>query len=208
MSHGKYIVIEGHDGTGKSTQVELLRKYLSGQGVDSIAFHEPDGTPIATELRAIIVNGALKRSAETNVLLFTAARHEIWHNRALPALNKGTWVIASRNYYSTLAYQGYGEGVSLDLINSVTHTFTDERYMKPDLAVILSLDDSKEREKRIGKRGELAAPDTFESRDELFQHDVQAGYLAIAKTNNLPIISAQSSPEIIFEEIISLLPKA
>lgn len=205
MSRGKYIVIEGHDGTGKSTQVRMLREYLSKHGIDSIEFHEPEGTPIANEIRTIIKNGSLNRSAITNLLLFTAARHEIWHNRAKTALANDTWVISARNYFSTLAYQGYGEGVDIELITSTTEKFTDEQYMQPDLAVILSLESDDERKKRIGNRGELENPDTFESRDDDFQSRVRDGYLTVAKEHNLPIISATQSPEEVLADIVTLI---
>lgn len=208
MTEGKYIVIEGHDGTGKSTQVGLLRSYLAKRGIESIEFHEPEGTPMADALRTIIKNGELERSAKTNLLLFTAARHEIWHERALPALKMGTWVVAARNYYSTLAYQGYGEGLDRELITSLTAQFTDERYLRPDLSVILTLDDASERARRIGERGELETRDTFESRPEYFQGRVQAGYVQIAHEHHLPIISAQQTPQAVFEEIKQLLPVA
>jgi dTMP kinase len=191
---GKYIVIEGGDGTGKSTQVQLLRSRLTTRGIDSIEFHEPQGTPIADEIRTIIKNGNLPRDGRTNLLLFTAARHEIWQ-QAREALEKGIWVVAARNYFSTLAYQGYGEGLDLDLITSITEQFTDKTYMSPDLAIILTLDDETERKKRIGQRGALENPDTFESREMSFQQALQQGYLKIAQERGLEVISAAQPPE-------------
>ncbi|MDX2776013.1 dTMP kinase [Streptomyces caniscabiei] len=207
MAKGKYIVIEGHDGTGKSTQVGLLRDRLSEQGIGSIEFHEPQGTPIADAIRTIIKNGTLPRDSLTNLLLFTAARHEIW-KEAQKALNRGIWVIAARNYYSTLAYQGHGEGLDQDLILSVTTQFTDATYIHPDLAIILTLDDDMERERRIGERGTLQTPDTFEARDAVFQTAVKNGYLAIAKEHGLPTISAAQPVADIADEIYSLVERA
>lgn len=201
---GKYIVIEGSDGTGKSTQVRLLRDKLTTRGINSIEFHEPQGTPMADEIRTIIKNGNLPRDGKTNLLLFTAARHEIWQ-QAQKALDEGTWVIAARNYFSTLAYQGYGEGLDLTLITSITEQFTDQTYMSPDLAVILTLDDEEERGKRIGQRGTLEHPDTFESRDMAFQQALQQGYIDIAKERQLSTISASQSPEVVCEAIYSLI---
>ncbi|HET8884317.1 MAG TPA: dTMP kinase [Candidatus Saccharimonadales bacterium] len=204
VERGKYIVIEGTDGTGKSTQVEMLRDNLTQRGIESIEFHEPGGVPIADDIRQIIKNGDYERDGETNLLLFTAARHEIW-KQAKRELQLGKWVVAARNYYSTIAYQGYGEGLNSDVITETTRTFTDDDYMNPDLSVILTLDDEVERSKRIGQRGELANPDTFESKDEAFQHRVQFGYLAIARAHNLPVISASQSKETIHQEITSLV---
>lgn len=209
MSEGKYIVIEGTDGTGKSTQVGLLRETLSEQGIESVEFHEPEGVPIANEIRTIIKNGELQRDGMTNLLLFTAARHEIWQQKALPALKLGIWVVAARNYYSTIAYQGHGEGLDIGLITETTERFTDSLYMKPDLSLILTLNNETERLNRISQRGELEKPDTFESRNNDFQQAVMDGYEAIAHTFNLKTIDATNSidevEQAIFTEIQSLL---
>lgn len=204
MKRGKYIVIEGNDGTGKSTQVGLIREKLAAKGIESIEFHEPQGSPIADEIRTIIKNGSLERDSRTNLLLFTAARHEIWKH-AQAELEKGIWVVAARNYFSTLAYQGYGEGLELELIMSTTALFTNELYMKPDMAVILTLEDEQERIKRISGRGSLAVQDTFESRDQSFQTALQEGYLAIAKEYKLPVISASQPKEVITKQIFDLI---
>lgn len=193
MKPGKYIVIEGHDGTGKSTQISQIRKKLSNCKIKSIEFHEPAGSPVADAIRNVIKNGSLKRDAMTNLLLFSAARHDIWQKRAVAELKKGKWVVASRNYYSTLAYQGYGEGLDLDLIESITRKSTDEKYMNPDIALILDLDDESERTKRIGIRGELKHSDTFESKSNFFQSKVRNAYLDIAKSRNIPIVSANQT---------------
>ena len=204
---GKYIVIEGNDGTGKSTQVEKIRTRLAEKGIESVEYHEPAGTPIADEIRTIIKNGGLERDGETNLLLFTAARREIWH-RAKQELALGRWVVTARNYYSTLAYQGYGEGLDTDLILETTRTFTDRGYMKPDLAVVLALDDQT-RETRITGRGAIDNPDTFESRSNEFQERVNNGYLEIAWENNLRIIDAGKSidevTDAIWDEVTPLL---
>lgn len=197
---GKYIVIEGNDGTGKSTQVGIVREQLKQRGIDSIEFHEPEGTPIAGAIRTVIKNGELERDGTTNLLLFSAARHDIWFNYALPAMQEGKWIVASRNYYSTIAYQGYGEGLDPEIISATTRIATDDQYLRPDVAIILSLED-EERQKRIGQRGELATPDTFESKGGDFQQKVNQGYLAIAKTHSLPVIPASGSVEDVSERI-------
>ncbi len=202
---GKYVVIEGHDGTGKSTQVELVRKKLLDHGIESIEFHEPAGSLIADAIRTVIKNGKLPRDATTNLLLFSAARHDIWFRQALPALAAGKWVIASRNYYSTLAYQGYGEGLDLEIISATTRIATDDQYLRPDIAIILDLDDESERLKRIASRGSLAHPDTFESKDDSFQSKVNEGYAAIATSHNIPVVSAAQSVDAVQREIWDII---
>lgn len=201
MTHGKYIVIEGNDGTGKSTQVRLLRKYLANIGIKSVEYHEPEGTPIANRIRDIIKNGKLVRDGYTNLLLFTAARHEIW-KQAERQLEKGIWVISARNYYSTLAYQGYGEGIDIELIRQTTEQFTSQRYIRPDLAIILDLGDTA-RLKRLEQRGAPKTVDTFEARDINFQDRVNNGYRQLANQLNIATISADVDADSISKEIIS-----
>lgn len=205
-TQGKYIVIEGHDGTGKSTQVALLREKLKERGIESVEMHEPAGIPLADRLRDVIKDGTLERDATTNLLLFTAARRELWNQLAKPALNEGKWVLAARNWYSTLAYQGYGEGLNRTLIKRVTREFTDERYVSPDHAVILTLDNPEERQKRISKRGTLETPDTFEAQAADFQRRVEAGYQAISTTLKIPRIDAAQPPDALCATLLKTIP--
>ena len=187
---GKYIVIEGNDGTGKSTQVEQLQRRLGTIGITSIQIHEPDGVPIAGELRTIIKNAHLERDPWSNVLLFTAARRLNWLQAMKPALDQGQWVLAARSWISTVAYQGYGEGIDPRKIRERTIDDVGEQYLSPDLQLILSLQDVGRRQERIASRGELEVPDTFESRDEGFQTALEDGYDIFARENGLEVIDA------------------
>ena len=191
---GQYIVIEGNDGTGKTTQLELLAKYLSSLGRRVEVVEEPGSddpaksTPVANYLRRLIKDSQLERSAEINLALFSAARRELWQYKISPALDSGITVLSSRNFISTLAYQGYGEGLDVAHIRQVTELFTSERYMSPDYTIILALDDEAERIRRISQRGEPECPDTFESRDGAFQKRVNSGYRKIARRYHFPVI--------------------
>ena len=207
---GKYIVIEGSDGTGKSTQVDLLADYFTSKGRDVSIVEEPGSddlgksTLVANELRKLLKNGNLERAPEINLGLFSAARRDLWLNKIKPALGRGAIVIAARNYFSTLAYQGGGEGMDQDEIMRMTSLFTDDRYMKPDIIMVLSLN-HYDRQSRIAGRGELMNPDTFESRDIEFQDKVSRAYFDIAKALNLDIIDASGSPEYVHEKIIQIV---
>ena len=182
-----YIVIEGNDGTGKSTQAELLADYCRQQSREVIVIEEPGSddsdktTPVANYLRSLIKDGALVRDPEINLALFSAARRELWQQKIEPALKRGAVVISARNYVSTLAYQGYGEGIDAKHIMKITRLFTSKRYMRPDCIIILALDNENERRKRITKRGQVVdTSDTFESRGSNFQKRVDAAYRTIA----------------------------
>ena len=214
---GNYIVIEGIHGTGKSTQVELLAKHYRAQGHSVTVVEEPSSddpaqtTPIAHYLRTVIKNGNLRRDPEINLALLSAARHELWEHIIQPALERGEIVLASRNYFSTLAYQGYGEGLSQEHIRHVTALFTSQRYLVPDYLIILMLNNEQERMHRIQQRGALTTPDTFESQGADFQQRVYAGYGALARDYQVPIIQCMSddgaykSPHEIQREILSII---
>lgn len=204
---GRYIVIEGNDGTGKSTQVAKLAEYFRARGQTVCVVEEPGSddpeksTPIANELRNVIKNGDLARSAAVNVALFSAARRELWREKIRPALEREEIVLSARNYISTLVYQGQAEGFDEAEILRLTKLFTDEKYLHPDVMIILSLSHDK-RTKRIAMRGELKNPDTFESRGQDFQEKITNGYLKIAKDYEIPVVLADGSVEEVHDMLI------
>ena len=199
-----YIVIEGQDATGKSTQVEMLAEYLREQGKEVVTMHEPDGnTPSAETLRDLIKNKKYNLEPITHVLLFTAARAELWKKSAEPILKRGGVVISARNWWSTLAYQGYGQGVSRDKIIRLTKQIMPKEYVEPDKSVILTLDE-KERLKRQGHRDNNSNQDTFESKSSDFQHRVDNAYLKIAKQFEIDTYDAKATPEEIQEDLRKL----
>lgn len=208
---GKYIVIEGHDGTGKSTQVKRLTDYLNESGQPAIMIEEPGSdnpeltTPVAAYLRHVIKNANLERDPEIDVALFSAARRELLQQKIIPNLAKGVFVLSARNYLSTLAYQGGGDGVSTDKIMETTRLFTDETYMSPDVMVVLTLGDASERQRRIDSRGELENPDTFESKGDDFQTKVDQTYLALAEQYDIPVIDATQTVDQVYQDLLKLL---
>jgi len=204
---GAYIVGEGNDGTGKSTQIDLLASFIKEHyNVEVLVLHEPDGCPISSEIRQIIKNGSLERDATTNLLLFTASRHETWFRDAVPVLKRGGVVLSARNELSSEIYQGVAEGLGVDHVRNVTRMFMDEKYMNPDLTVIFTLDDEIRRA-RIAARGELQNPDTFESRGDEFQNLLNKGYAEIASERSLPTIDASQSIEDVQQKFRELAEK-
>jgi dTMP kinase len=199
-----YIVIEGQDATGKSTQVEMLASYLREQGKEVITMHEPDGEiDSAHELRRIIKDKNYNLEPMTHVLLFTAARQELWRKLAEPVLKRGGYVISARNWWSTLAYQGYGQGISRNKIIRITKESMPESYVKPDKSAILTLDE-KVRLSRQSGRDDNSKGDTFESKPSEFQHKVDAAYLKIAKDLAIPTVDASPSVDEIHQQLRKL----
>ena len=200
-----YIVIEGQDGTGKSTQAELLKKHFEEQGKEVVMLEEPDGDlPQAHDLHDMILTRGYNLEPLTNVLLFTAARVELWKKIAEPVLKNGGVVISARNYWSTLAYQGYGEGVSRSKIIRITKDILPEKYIHPDYGFILVVPDEVRlaRQKNRGK-----ATETFEKKSSEFQQKVNAAYPKIAKEFNLQVIDASATIDEIFTKLLSIINK-
>lgn len=200
-----YIVIEGQDGTGKSTQARLLKEYYEKQGKKVVVMDEPDGDlPQAHDIHDLILIRGKDYNMEpmTNVLLFTAARSELWRKIAEPVLKDGGVVISARNYWSTLAYQGYGEGVSRSKIIKITHEALPERYCYPDKGFILTVSDQIRLE-RQGERGK--AVETFEAKADDFQQRVNGAYPKIAKDFDIETIDASGTIEEVFKLIVGKL---
>ena len=200
-----YIVIEGQDGTGKSTQARLLKEYYEKKGKEVVVMDEPDGDlPQAHDLHDMILTRGYKLEPMTNVLLFSAARSELWHKIAEPVLKRGGIVISARNFWSTLAYQGYGEGVSKGKIIKITHEALPKQYFNPDYGFILTVPDQVRLE-RQNARGK--ATETFEAKPDAFQQKVNAAYPKIAKGFNLTLIDASGTIEEVFDKILNELEK-
>ena len=198
-----YIVIEGQDGTGKSTQAKLLAEYFEKKGRKVVILEEPDGDlPQAHDLHDMILVRGYDLAPLTNVLLFTAARVELWQKIAEPILRQGGIVISARNYWSTLAYQGYGEGVSRGKIIRLTKDLLPEKYFNPDYGFILTVPDKMrlERQKSRGKSQE-----TFEAKPDEFQQKVNVAYPKVAKDFDLHLLDASGTIEEIFAEIIKII---
>ncbi len=204
---GKYVVIEGHDGTGKSTQVDRLEKHLAKLGMACNQIHEPDGVPTASRLRDIIKDGRLKRDPWTNVMLFTTARRLNWIQQIQPSIENGEYSVAARSWISTAVYQGYGQGVPIDKIEEFTRDNIAPEYLTPDLTLILTLNNDSLRTGRIAKRGKLDRPDTFESMPDDFQSRVQEGYIDFAEKRGIELVDASSDIDEVEGEIWSRVEK-
>jgi dTMP kinase len=177
VSKGKFITFEGGEGTGKSTQVNLLAGALREAGIDVVTTREPGGAPGAEEIRNLLVNGAVNRwTPLSEALLNYAARSEHLDKTVYPALEKGQWVISDRFADSTMAYQGFGHGIERDTLNKLYAAVLGE--FKPALTVIFDLD-LETGLKRAGARGE--GEDRYERMGTEFHERLRQGFLEIAR---------------------------
>lgn len=195
FSKGKFIVCEGGEGCGKTTQIDLLKnKYKNSPNI--IFTREPGGTEISDQIRNIITTGnSNKILPETELALIYAARYEHIHKLILPALNSGKTVVCDRFLLSTLVYQGVARGVSLAYINMFNNLFLQN--LQPDFTLLFDLDINIAK-KRIKQRN--ISNERFEKFPDDFHEKIRQGYLTYAKNNNnIAIIDATKSPEKIHE---------
>ncbi len=177
LKAGRFITLEGGEGAGKSTQARLLAAWLQRRGIAVEVTREPGGSPGAEEIRSLLVTGAIGRwHPLTETLLHCAARREHVATRLVPALDSGRWVVSDRFFDSTLAYQGYGQGVALDVIVRLRELTVGD--FKPDLTIILDVA-PKTRRARTAARG--GAEDRYERMNEDFHARVRDGFKAIAR---------------------------
>ncbi|MCZ6637468.1 MAG: dTMP kinase [Alphaproteobacteria bacterium] len=180
---GKFITLEGGEGTGKSTQVQRLIAFLEERGLVVVGTREPGGSPGGEEIRGLLVEGEPGRWRPlTEALLHSAARADHIARLIEPALAQGRWVVSDRFSDSTLAYQGYGYGLSLDMVAKL-NAVTSGR-LRPDLTIILDMP-ADEGLKRAGIRadngGEAEREDRYERMDLTFHERLRAGFLEIAR---------------------------
>jgi len=200
---GKFITFEGIEGVGKSTQCARLRAYLEEQGKEVIVTREPGGTPLAESIRAVVLDRDDEVvNAEAELLLMFAARAVHLHNKIIPALERGAWVICDRFTDSTYAYQGYGRGQSLDFITRLAEQV--QQGTEPDLTLLLdaSIKEGLERvSQRVAKQGDS---NRFDAEKLEFFEKVQQGYYKLLDTNSERIkkINAMQSIDAVSADII------
>ena len=197
-AQGLFISFEGIDGSGKSTQAKKLGQRLEQEGHDVVLTREPGGSLGAEEIRALVLQGDPDRwSAETEILLFTAARRDHMECTILPALDAGKIVICDRFADSTRIYQGLTRGDLRALVDRL-HNLMIPR--DPDVTVLIDMDPE------IGlarAKARSTNEERFEDFGLQFQQTMRAGFLALADeySNRFRIIDGQGSPQNIAKEI-------
>jgi dTMP kinase len=178
MSEPRFITFEGIDGSGKSTQARRFARYLEGQGRDVILTREPGGSSGAEEIRELLLKGDPDRwSAETEILLFTAARRDHLEKTIEPALAAGKTVVSDRFADSTRVYQGATRGDLRAMVDSL-HSLMIGR--EPDLTFIIDMDPETALKRGLARK---SGEDRFEEFGLAFQETLRHGFLALARAN-------------------------
>jgi len=198
---GKFIVIEGIDGCGKTTQIDEISKWIPHSGLmrknsKLIKTREPGGSLLGEKLRNLILDNdkANKPSSLAELLLYSADRAEHVAKIISPALDNQNWVVSDRFCDSTLAYQGYGRNINLEVIKSIESIVCQGEY--PDLTIFLEIS----AEESVLRRKDFI-PDRIESEGLKFLKKVNEGFKLIAKEKNWKVISAEQDIISISNEI-------
>ncbi len=199
---GKFLTIEGTEGVGKSTNIDFIRRQLLARGITLTLSREPGGTPLAEDIRDLLLANRDEIVDETaELLLVFAARSQ--HIQAViePALARGEWVLCDRFTDATYAYQGGGRGIDLEKINSLEQFVQGD--LRPDLTLILDID-VKVGLERARQRGEL---DRFEVESIQFFERVRAAYLSRAEEHphRYAVVDAGQSLAQVQEDIAAIL---
>ncbi|MDR2580316.1 MAG: dTMP kinase [Fibromonadaceae bacterium] len=198
-----FICLEGIDGSGKSTQIAALENLFKSKGFEILRVREPGGTEISEAVRQILLDPAHKgkMSDITELLLYNAARSQLLHEVIRPALEKGVIVLADRFAYSTLAYQGYGRGLSIDMIKNLLNISCGDCF--PGKTFILDIPVSLSRERQAND-GTRKGKDRIEQEKNDFFERVRKGYQTIAREmENCFLLNAAASPDDIFKLLAS-----
>ncbi len=182
MARGRLITFEGPEGAGKSTQAAMLIAKLEARGIEVIYTREPGGTKLGEAIRGVLQYNAAGEDPcpESEVLLFEASRAQLVRQVIRPALERGAWVICDRFADSTTAYQGFGRGFSVELMETINRFAIGDSA--PDMTILLDVNVSLGMQ-RCAKRqvGKKLQYDRIESEALEFHEKVRQGYLELAR---------------------------
>lgn len=186
MNQGRFVVIEGLEGAGKTTAIQTVQQWLQAQGHQLVQTREPGGTPLAEQIRTLVKSVQQERvSPVTELLLMYAARAQLLDNVIRPALARGDWVLADRHDLSSRAYQGGGRQIPDEVLDPIRQLVLAD--LRPDLTLYLDIDPVIGLE-RARARGEL---DRIEQEQLGFFQRARAKYLAVAASEaNIVVIDA------------------
>ena len=204
---GKFIVFEGIDGSGKTTQINQLYKWLIGTDLipennKLVITREPGGTKLGKSIRSLLLDTSREKSpgSITELLLYAADRSQHVNEIIRPTLDKGDWVISDRFCGSTLAYQGYGRKLDINLIKDLEAIAT--QGIAPDITFLLDIPIEESIRRRMNRKD-----DRIEKEGREFLSNVSLGFQALSEDSNWKKISAINSEDEIISEIKSEIKK-
>lgn len=197
------ISFEGIDGSGKSTQISLLREKLTEHGYEVEVFREPGGTDVSEMIRGMLLNPELNIDPVTELLLFSSARSQLVAEKIQPLLNKDVIVILDRFYDSTTAYQGFGrKSLTIEQINQINSAATHDIVPDFTFYLRLSLEEANKRTRNFKK-------DRMELSGDTFFRRVFEGFEFLAKSESrFKTIDAAADVEKIHQQIVEILTPA
>ena len=199
INRGLFITFEGVDGCGKTTQMDLLAKYLQTQGYEVVITREPGAKGLGEKIREILLHYDGEVSSKAESFLFLADRAQHIDKIVNPAIENGKIVLCDRHTDSTIAYQGYGRGVNIDKLRMLNNLATGDR--KPDITFVFDIDIETSMS-RVGQE-----KDRMESSGVEFFNNVRKGFLDIAKQEpeRVKVISSDKSIDEIHREVLEYI---
>ncbi len=198
---GKFIILDGPDGCGKTTQTKLLADWLKEQGADVVTFRDPGDTAVGEMIRDILLNPEhIWMDTTTEVLLHMAARARLWAEKIAPALKENKCVILDRWLSSTCAYQGCAGGFGMDKVIAIATDCLERVW--PDLTIILDVDPE------IGLARLQREFDRMEQKGDGYHKRVREGFLELAqKQKNFALVDATDDIKAIHKKVIEIVEK-
>ena len=199
MKKGLFITLEGADGCGKTTQLNLLKEYLTSRGYEIVVTREPGGKGLGEKLREILLNYDGEVSDRCEAFLYLADRAQNIDTIIKPAINSGKIVLCDRHTDSSVAYQGYGREQNIENINMLNELAVNGVH--PDLTIVFDID-TETSMARVG-----AEKDRLESAGIEFHKRVRHGYLEIAKKNpqRIKVVEASQTIEDVQRDVIKII---
>ena len=205
MTEGFFITFEGIEGSGKTTQINLLAEYLKNRGYDVLVSREPGGTPLGEKIRHLLLDPQYdSMDYRTEILLYAADRAQHVKEKIKPALKKGKIVISDRFADSNLAYQAAGRGLDYEIVYQINDWVIDSTW--PDLTFILDVD-IKEGLKRARAQSFDAEGDRLEREVDDFHQRVRDAYLKMAEKERFALVNAGESVEEVRKNIENIISR-